>query len=36
MGMDNVDILTRILGLSPAEIAGLETKGIIGSRPKGL
>jgi crotonobetainyl-CoA:carnitine CoA-transferase CaiB-like acyl-CoA transferase len=36
MGMDNSEILTRILGLSAAEIAGLESDGIIGSRPKGL
>ena len=35
-GMDNSEILTRILGLSRAEIAELEAGGIIGTRPKGL
>jgi crotonobetainyl-CoA:carnitine CoA-transferase CaiB-like acyl-CoA transferase len=36
MGMDNDDVLTRIVGLSPDEIAKLEADGIIGTQPKGL
>ena len=36
MGMDNADVLTRILGLGPAEIADLQAGGVIGTRPQGL
>ena len=35
LGQHNHEILSE-LGLSPAEIAALETEGIIGTRPKGL
>jgi crotonobetainyl-CoA:carnitine CoA-transferase CaiB-like acyl-CoA transferase len=36
MGMDNRDVLTRILGLADDDIAQLEADGIIGTKPKGL
>jgi crotonobetainyl-CoA:carnitine CoA-transferase CaiB-like acyl-CoA transferase len=36
LGMDNHDVLSRIVGLSDAEIAQLEADRIIGTRPKGL
>jgi crotonobetainyl-CoA:carnitine CoA-transferase CaiB-like acyl-CoA transferase len=31
LGEPNTDVLTRLLGLSPAEIQGLEAKGVIGT-----
>jgi crotonobetainyl-CoA:carnitine CoA-transferase CaiB-like acyl-CoA transferase len=36
LGQDNHDVLSRILGLSDAEIAVLEDDGVIGTRPTGL
>ena len=36
MGFDNHDVLSRILGLDDADIAQLETEGIIGTKPKGM
>jgi crotonobetainyl-CoA:carnitine CoA-transferase CaiB-like acyl-CoA transferase len=36
LGQDNHDVLSRILGLSDAEIAALEADQVIGTRPKGL
>jgi crotonobetainyl-CoA:carnitine CoA-transferase CaiB-like acyl-CoA transferase len=36
MGQDNHDVLTRICGLSDADVAQLDADGVIGTRPKGL
>ncbi len=33
LGEDNHDVLTRVLGLDEAEIARLEARGVIGSKP---
>jgi crotonobetainyl-CoA:carnitine CoA-transferase CaiB-like acyl-CoA transferase len=36
LGQHNQAVLGNLLGLSSAELAELETEGVIGSRPQGL
>ncbi len=34
LGEDNTDVLTRLLGLDPAEMRDLEARGVIGTVPR--
>ena len=36
MGQDNQEVLAGLLGISEAEIATLEAKGVLATRPKGM
>ena len=36
MGQDNHAVLSKLLDVSAAEIAALEAKGVLATRPKGV